>query len=111
MEPGSPELSSDGRAALVGSLRRLAGRRTAQVAAAPLERCDICRIDIPSDHRHLLQLEDRLIVCVCEPCWALRSGDPEYRPTGNRVVWLDDLDFPDELWSAFSIPIGLAFFF
>ncbi len=41
---------------------------------------------------------------------ALRSGDPELRPTGTRVVWLDDFELSDELWASFQIPIGLAFF-
>ncbi|MBV8991990.1 MAG: hypothetical protein JO372_25820, partial [Solirubrobacterales bacterium] len=49
------------------------------------ERCDICDTRIPDDHRHLLQLEQRRIVCACEACWALHSGDPEYRPAGTRT--------------------------
>ncbi len=65
---------------------------------------------MPEDHRHLLQLVERRIECVCESCWALRSGDPEYRPTGNRIVWLPQIDLPDDLWATFQIPIGLAFF-
>jgi hypothetical protein len=104
------ELSASGRSALVGELRKINGRRTARAAAA-VERCDLCHTQVPAEHRHLLQLEERVIVCVCEPCWAFRSGDAEYRPTGNRVVWLDDFEFPDDLWSAFGIPIGLAFLF
>lgn len=99
-----------GRPSLVGGLRRISERRPSR-AAATQEHCDLCRVDVPSDHRHLLQLEERVIVCVCEPCWAFRSGDAEYRPTGTRTVLLDDLDFPGELWTAFAIPIGLAFFF
>jgi hypothetical protein len=88
----------------VASLRRLA-------APAPaLERCDLCRTTIPDDHRHLLQLEERRILCSCESCFALRSGDPELRPTGTRTVWLDGFALPDDLWAAFQIPIGLAFF-
>jgi Family of unknown function (DUF5947) len=75
-----------------------------------VEYCDICRTSIPEDHRHLLHLVERRIECVCESCWALRSGDPEYRPTGSRIVWLPDLDVPDDLWASFQIPIGLAFF-
>ena len=43
-------------------------------------------------------------------CWALRSGDAEYVPTGSRVVWLEDFALPDDLWARFGIPIGLAFF-
>jgi hypothetical protein len=39
----------------------------------------------------------------------MRSGDPEYRPTGTRVVWLEDFELSEELWASFQIPIGLAF--
>jgi hypothetical protein len=100
-------------AGAVAGLRRL--RRTP--AAAPRsdpglrtgEHCDLCGTALPADHRHLLQLEQRRIDCACEACFALRSGDPEYRPTGTRVVWLDDLRMSDELWASFQIPIGLAF--
>ena len=110
MTPAGSQLSPSERAALVGGLRRARARRTS-VATTETERCDLCRREIPSDHRHLLQLEDRFIVCVCEPCWAMRAGDAGYRPTGTRIVLLEDLRFPDELWSAFAIPIGLALFF
>jgi hypothetical protein len=74
------------------------------------ERCDICGTLIPDDHRHLLQLVERRIVCSCEACWALHSGDPEYRPAGMRTVWLESFDCSEELWGMFEIPIGLAFF-
>jgi Family of unknown function (DUF5947) len=75
----------------------------------PEERCDLCGTRIPDDHRHLLQLVERRIVCSCEPCWALHSGDPEYRPAGMRTVWLESFHCSDELWGMFRIPIGLAF--
>ena len=93
----------------VRSLRRLTAKRA--VTAGPIERCDFCGNEIPAEHRHLLQLEERSIACVCEPCWALRSGDREYRPTGTRRVLLDGFRLSDELWAGFRIPVGLAFFF
>jgi hypothetical protein len=74
------------------------------------ERCDLCRVAVPDDHRHLLQLAERRILCVCEPCRALRSGDPELRPVGTRTLWLQDFVLPDDVWDGFRIPIGLAFF-
>ncbi len=73
-------------------------------------RCELCPISLPSEHKHLLDLEERRIVCVCPTCWAMRSGDARYRPTGSRTVWLDGLELSDELWAEFEIPIGLAFF-
>ena len=63
-----------------------------------------------SDHRHMLNLYERQIVCVCESCWALRSGDADFRPVGSRTLWLEGFRLPEELWAQFRIPIGLAFF-
>jgi hypothetical protein len=111
------------RAGLVAGLRGLArsgGARAAPSAVAttatpavraPAEEvCDLCGIGLPEDHRHLLALVERRIVCSCETCWAMRSGEGDYRPVGNRAVWLPDLQLPDDLWASFQIPIGLAFF-
>lgn len=75
-----------------------------------VEHCDLCGVTLSPDHRHLLDLTERRIVCACESCWAMRSGEGEYRPTGSRTIWLDELQIPDELWASFQIPIGLAFF-
>ncbi len=116
-----------GRGALVASLRGLTAARGASAPATPTggappvtptdgvpaaqtEHCDLCGLVIPEDHRHLLALVERRIICSCEPCWAMRAGEGDYRPVGNRTMWLPDLDLPDELWAAFQIPIGLAFF-
>ncbi len=115
-----------GRGALVTSLRGLTPARatpapaattpataataTGGVPAVQTEHCDMCGLVIPEDHRHLLALVERRIICSCEPCWAMRAGEGDYRPVGNRTLWLPDLDLPDELWAGFQIPIGLAFF-
>jgi Fe-S cluster biogenesis protein NfuA len=80
------------------------------MSPASEERCDLCGTTVPEDHRHLLNLVEHRIACVCESCWALRSGDAEYRPTGGRTLWLGELELPDEVWASFQIPIGLAFF-
>jgi hypothetical protein len=107
------------RAQLVSGLRSSARAAPATAVAPPVERepadadaevCDLCGITIPERHRHLLHLVERTIACACESCWNVRSGDPEYRPAGNRTLWLPDLDVPDDLWASFQIPIGLAFF-
>jgi hypothetical protein len=98
------------RAGLVAAMRGLRRPAGAAGAAAATDRCGLCQSGIPEDHRHLLHLGERRIVCVCGTCWALRSGDAEYRPAGSRIVWLPDLDLPDHTWARFAIPIGLAFF-
>ncbi len=80
---------------VVSSLRRLARPRTAASppAAAPAgARCDLCGTSIDEEHRHLLHLGEHRILCTCEPCWAMRAGDPELRPTGTRVQVLNGFD-------------------
>ena len=85
--------------------------RPAEPPAEPEERCDLCSVSIPADHRHMLHVEERRIVCACETCRALFAGDGPYRPVGSRTAWLDGFELPDELWASFRIPIGLVFFF
>jgi hypothetical protein len=105
--PGAPN------ADVVARLRRMTRPRTqpAPPAAAGGARCDLCGARMSEDHRHLLHVGERRILCSCEPCWAMRSGEADLRPTGTRVVRLDDFALSDELWAQFQIPIGLAFFF
>jgi hypothetical protein len=73
-------------------------------------RCDLCGGLMAEDHRHLLHVAERRIVCACEPCIAMRSGEGDLRPTGTRAIVLDGFQLGDELWARFQIPIGLAFF-
>ena len=108
---------NSGTAPAVRRLRQLAQARAPTPAAptAPAslsrdDRCDLCGVAIDHDHRHLLHLVDRRILCSCEPCFALRAGDAELRPSGTRVLQLDGLALDDDLWAKFQIPIGLAFF-
>jgi hypothetical protein len=86
------------------------GRLARPEPVVEYELCEICESRISEDHRHLLELGERRILCACEPCIAMRSGVDNYCPVGTRTVWLDDFDFPDDLWAAFQLPIGLAFF-
>jgi hypothetical protein len=107
-------LSARRRANLVTGLRRFLPATPPEAAPAPAagadEQCELCTLTLASNHRHLLHLDERRILCVCETCWAVRSGEAEFRPVGNRTVWLDDFALTDEQWASFQIPIGLAFF-
>jgi Family of unknown function (DUF5947) len=102
------------RARAVTGLRTRARAPRARADEQPqdreLELCDLCGTTIPPDHRHLLHLAERRIVCTCEACWGMRGGEGDFRPTGQRTLWLANLQVPDDLWASFQIPIGLAFF-
>lgn len=105
-ENGSPNGST---AAMITRLRRFAEAGPAG-AASDIEHCDLCGTELDPDHRHLLHIDERRILCACEPCVAMRIGEGPYRPTGTRVLWLEDFAMPDDLWARLQIPIGLAFF-
>jgi hypothetical protein len=107
----SSDAAGQGRAQLVSSLRRLSRQPGQQPPTdGSEERCDLCGAGIQAKHNHLLQLTERQILCVCASCWAEGAADPEMRPTGNRVLWLEGFELAEELWARLEIPIGLAFF-
>jgi hypothetical protein len=109
VKPLDEAVANRRRAMMIAGLRDLAEPK-ARAPVSEQEQCDLCQTTVPPDHRHMLNLYERQIVCVCESCWALRSGDAEFRPTGTRTTWLEDFRLPEELWAQFRIPIGLAFF-
>jgi hypothetical protein len=109
VKPLDEAVANRRKALMVSGLRGLA-RPKPPTPASSEEECDLCRTTVPPDHRHMLNLYERQIVCVCESCWALRSGEPDFRPVGSRTLWLEGFELPEELWAQFRIPIGLAFF-
>ncbi len=88
----------------------MAGAAPTRAAHGDEDACELCGHGISGEHKHLIQLEERRIVCTCATCWSIRTGDAEFRPVGSRRVWLDELRMTDEQWAAFGLPIGLAFF-
>ena len=89
-----------------GALRRLVRPR------APAERCELCSQDLAPEHPHLLELPSRQLVCSCETCAVLFSGQQSARyrrvPRGRR--FLTDFRMTDAQWEGLLIPINLAFF-
>lgn len=76
----------------------------------PEAACELCAAGVHAGHRHLLQLEQRRIVCVCESCFERGARDAEFRQTNARVEWLEDFRLPEHVWTALGPPAGLALF-
>jgi hypothetical protein len=96
-------------------LGRLAQRaRTERVEAAP-ERCELCGVPIPSEHRHLLDLETRELMCACTACRILfdrsAAGGGHYRLIPDRRLRLAGFELADPVWEELRIPVEIAFFF
>lgn len=96
-------------------LARLAQRaRTERVAEEP-ERCELCGAAIPPDHRHLLDLETRELMCACTACRILfdrsAAGGGHYRLVPERRLRLESFELADATWEELRVPVEMAFFF
>jgi Family of unknown function (DUF5947) len=95
-------------------LRRIARSGTGAPEAAA-ERCDLCGEPIPSEHRHLLDLEKREVSCACRACSLLfdrrAAGGGHYRLIPDRSYRLEDFELDDVAWEELRIPVDMAFFF
>lgn len=80
--------------------------------AEQIEVCDFCGVQLAEEHEHMLHLPDRSISCACNTCMLTMPKEGVLKPiTPRRYVRLESFTMPDELWEAFQIPVGLAFFY
>src|SRR5829696_2906194 len=100
------------------SLRRFAeeeSEKAAKAAEAAQEYCDLCGEPIPSEHRHLLEVSTREIMCSCRPCSILfdseAASEGRYRLVPDRRLFLEDFEMGDVQWESLRIPVDMAFFF
>jgi hypothetical protein len=92
-------------------LGRLARRERGQRVAA-LEHCELCSEPIPVEHRHLLDLTSREVMCACRPCSLLFDGGHGlYRLIPDRRLHVTDLELGDAAWEDLRLPVEMAFFF
>ena len=100
------------RAGRGGNARRAPRRRRrpAPRRATPTSAATSAASRSTADHRHLLHLDERRILCACESCWRCAAAMPSCARPARGRSGSTDFDLPDEIWAAFGIPIGLAFF-
>lgn len=79
------------------------------------ERCGMCAAPIAPQHRHLVDLSDRSILCMCTPCHLLfdepGSGSGRFVHVPSRYLDIAGFDVGDAEWDDLQIPVSLAFFF
>ena len=102
----------DRSAAPFDVLRQFARRREMR---PPVEQCELCSAEIPSNHRHLLELSRRTLICVCVPCSILFSdpgaGQGKYRLVPSRFLKLSNFQMTDEQWDDLAIPVNMVYLF
>jgi Family of unknown function (DUF5947) len=78
------------------------------------ERCDMCGAQLEPDHRHVVNLTSRNLMCTCRPCTLLFAYDEaqlKYRAVPDRYLSFPGVRLPATLWDDLQIPVGLAFLF
>jgi hypothetical protein len=100
------------------SLRRFAQGESEKAVAqeqAAQERCEMCGESIWPEHRHLLNVSTREIMCACRACSILfdreAASEGRYRLIPDRRLFLEDFEMSDAQWESLRIPVEMAFFF
>lgn len=95
-------------------LRALARRRVA-AAQEPDEHCELCGTPIAAEHRHVLDLRSRELLCACRACGLLfdrsAAGGDHYRLVPSRRLSLPTFALSDRDWAELRIPVEMAFFY
>ena len=95
---------------LRAAFRRLSRMRQQK---PPAERCDLCSAALAAQHQHLLEPASLRLLCGCDACVILFSGqqDGRYRRVPRQMQYLNDLRLSDAEWEQLHLPINLAFLF
>jgi hypothetical protein len=79
------------------------------------EVCELCSEPIPDDHRHLVDLQARNLLCACRGCFLLflseGAGGAHFKSVPDRYLAFPDMSLSPEQWEALQIPVSIAFFF
>jgi len=90
-----------------GELRRFVRRTDFE------EHCELCGAAVPAQHEHLVEPGIRRLVCACQACAILFSGQAgqRYKRVPSVIRWLTGFRLPDAQWESLMVPINMAFFF
>jgi hypothetical protein len=99
----------------VATRLREVARRAAGEREAALERCELCGEPIPPEHRHLMDLDSRELMCACRACSILfdrkAAGGGHFRLVPDRRLALQGFELDDPAWESLRIPVDMAFLF
>jgi Family of unknown function (DUF5947) len=79
----------------------------------PVERCELCGLELSSEHEHLVEPINRKLLCACNACAILfeaQSGT-RYKRVPRRVLFLPDFQLSNAQWDSLCVPIEMVFFF
>ena len=75
----------------------------------------MCRETLDGRHGHVVEIEQRSIVCTCRACYLLflseGAAGGKYRSVPERVRHDPGTPLADADWNELQIPVAMAFFF
>ena len=91
----------------LASLRQFARKRT------QFEICEMCSRELAPEHQHLIEPENRRLICACDACAILFAAQSrtKLRRVPRRIRFLPDFEMSEGQWDSLMIPIEMAFFF
>src|SRR5262249_31904935 len=82
-------------------------RRFVEPPPPKYEKCELCGAPMESAHRHVVDLNDRRLMCTCRPCYLLftqpGAAGGKLRSVPERYAKLSKIDLAE-------IPVGVVFF-
>jgi len=102
-----PSFDTIGKSGTPVSLRDFARRRTL------VERCELCSKELLTEHQHLIEPEQRKLICACDGCALLftTQAATKFRRVPRHSRYLPTFQLTDAQWNRLMIPIEMAFFF
>lgn len=96
---------------------------SARVKRTAGEGCHICSAPMGDEHRHVVDLDQRSILCTCRACGLLFEGgaarsEPStstkgthehFRTVPDRFVRIEPFEVSATQWAALQIPVGISF--
>jgi len=75
----------------------------------------MCGESIGDQHDHVVDLDQRTLMCSCRGCYLLftpdGAGGNRYRAVPDRYLTFADFELSPAQWDALQIPVSVAFFF
>jgi Family of unknown function (DUF5947) len=99
----------------IAVLQRIRSSAPPRQVARVDEVCELCSEPIASEHRHLVDLRSRTLLCACRGCFLLfeseGAGGDHFRSVPERYLAFDDFELSPAQWDSLQIPVSVAFFF
>ncbi len=82
--------------------------------APAIETCEMCAAPLDERHGHVVDLDERSLMCTCRACYLLFTASGAGRGRHRAIpedVWVAPEPLTAAEWDSLQVPVGTAFFF